>query len=193
MAKKITKAEWLEKNGFNTETEQTYCVFGEDTYAIKDWLKEQGCKFHPILKWHSPEPLDIPVGYGMIGFDFAEIMEWNEEHNNAFFFENAKEKIERRFKEAEGPSFSEYVGQVGERLYNITAIYKSGRGFAGAYGWTNIYTFQVGENILVWFTTKDLNLEKGQVVDLTGTIKKHEEFRGVKTTQLSRCIIKEVC
>jgi hypothetical protein len=46
--------------------------------------------------------------------------------------------------------------------------------------------------VLVWFTAKDLDLEKGAVVDLTGTVKKHEEFRGVKTTQLSRCIIKEV-
>ena len=192
MAKKLTKVEWLEKNGFNTETEQTYCIYGEDTYSIKDWLKEQGCKFHPILKWHTTEPLDLPEGYGMICFDFAEIMEWNEDQNNAFFFENAKEKIERKFKEAEGPSLSEYVGQVGERLRNLTAIYKSSRGFAGMYGWTNIHTFQIGEDVLVWFTTKDLDLEKGQVIDLTGTVKAHEKFRGTKTTQLSRCIIKEV-
>ena len=34
MAKKLTKVEWLEKNGFNTETEQTYCIYGEDTYSI---------------------------------------------------------------------------------------------------------------------------------------------------------------
>ena len=53
-------------------------------------------------------------------------------------------------------------------------------------------SFQVGEDVLVWFTAKDLDLEKGQAVDLTGTVKKHEEFRGVKTTQLSRCIVKEV-
>jgi hypothetical protein len=62
----------------------------------------------------------------------------------------------------------------------------------GNYGWTNIHTFQIGDDILVWFTAKDCSLEKGTVVDLTGTVKKHEEFRGVKTTQLSRCIIKEV-
>ena len=50
----------------------------------------------------------------------------------------------------------------------------------------------MGENVLVWFTSVDLDFEKGQAVDLTGTIKKHEEFRGVKTTQLSRCIIKTI-
>jgi hypothetical protein len=84
------------------------------------------------------------------------------------------------------------VGYVGERLRNLTAIYKSTRGFMGNYGWTNIHTFQIGEDVLVWFTAKDLDLERGQAVDLTGTVKKHEEFREVKTTQLSRCIIKAV-
>lgn len=56
----------------------------------------------------------------------------------------------------------------------------------------NIYTFMDGDNELVWFTAKELNFEKGDVLDLTGTIKKHEEFRGTKTTQLSRCILKKI-
>lgn len=59
---KMTKELWLEKNGFNTETEVTYVIWGDDTYAIKDWLKEQGCKFNPVLKWHAPEPIELPEG-----------------------------------------------------------------------------------------------------------------------------------
>ena len=191
MAKRLTREEWLELNGFSADG-FTYSAFGDDTYSIKGWLKEQGCKFNPILKWHNSELIDMPVGYGMICFGFDEILEWDEEAGTAVYKEKAPELVDRRFKEAEGPSFSEYVGQVGERLRNITAIYKSTRGFAGMYGWTNIHTFQNGDDVLVWFTAKDLDLEKGAVVDLTGTVKKHEEFRGVKTTQLSRCIIKEV-
>ena len=191
MVKRLTKEEWLELNGFGTDA-RTFCVFGDDTYSIKDWLKEQGCKFNPILKWHSPEPLDIPVGYGMIGFDFDEILEWDEAEGTANYLEKAPELIDRRFREAEGPSFSEYVGQIGERLRHITAVYKSTRGFAGKYGWTNIHTFQVNDDVLVWFTACEIDMEKGSIVDLSATVKKHEEFRGVKTTQLSRCIIKEV-
>lgn len=187
----ISKALWLKKNGFS-EDGFTYSVFGDDTYAIKEWLKEQGCKFSPLLKWHSPQPIDMPAGYGMICFSFDELYQWDEASQNAYFYENAETLVNRRFKEAEGPSLSEYVGEVGERLRNLTAIFKSCRGFSGMYGWTNIYTFQVGEDVLVWFTAKDLDLERGQVVDLTGTVKKHEEFREVKTTQLSRCIVKVV-
>ena len=185
----ITREQWFEKNGFSADG-FTYCVFGEDTYSIKEWLKEQGCKFHPWLKWHCAEPIDVPVGYGMICFSFDEVGEW--ENGVPFYKESAKALVERRFKEAEGPSLSEYVGEVGDRLRHITAIYKSTRGFSGRFGWTNIHTFQIGEDVLVWFTSVDLDLEKGQVVDLSCTIKKHEEFRGVKTTQLSRCIVKGV-
>ena len=187
----MTKEMWLEKNGFSADG-FTYVIFGDDTYSIKEWLKEQGCKFHPFLKWHSPAPLDVPVGYGGICFAFDEICVYDEASKEVYFKETAKEFIERRVKTAEGPSLSEYVGYVGERLRNLTAIYKSTRGFMGNYGWTNIHTFQIGEDVLVWFTAKDLDLEKGQAVDLTGTVKKHEEFREVKTTQLSRCIIKAV-
>lgn len=189
---KMTKELWLEKNGFNTETEVTYVIWGDDTYSIKDWLKEQGCKFNPVLKWHSPVQFDLPEGFGMIAFQFDELAEWDENCFDVFFYEDAKAKVERKVREAEGPSLSEFVGEVGERLRNLTAVYKSCRGFMGKYGWTNIYTFQSGENILVWFTATDCDLEYGTIVDLTGTVKKHEEFRGVKTTQLSRCIIKEV-
>lgn len=187
----MDKELWLEKNGFSADG-FTYCIFGDDTYSIKEHLKELGCKFSPLLKWHSSQPLDLPAGYGVICFSFDEILQWDEAAQNAYFYESSKEKIEKRFKQAEGPSLSEYVGEVGERLRNLTAIFKSTRGFAGNYGWTNIHTFQVGENILVWFTAKDLELERGQVVDLTGTIVKHEEFRGIKTTKINRCIVKAV-
>ena len=186
----MTRAEWLEKNGFSQDG-ITYCIYGDDTYAIKDYLKEQGCKFSPLLKWHAPTKVEVPEGYGFVEFKFEELAEWSDAEGTVFYYENSKNIVDRRFKEVEGPSLSEYIGEVGERIRNLTAIFKSSRGFAGAYGWTNIYTFESGADVLVWFTQKDLTLEKGAIIDLTGTVKKHEEFRGVKTTQLSRCIIKE--
>ena len=188
---KMTKELWLQKNGFNEEG-ITYIIFGDDTYSIKDYLKAKGCKFNPTLKWHSPVKLNLPEDFGIVEFSFDELAEWDEDLAEVFYYEDAKAKVERKVREAEGPSLSEYVGTVGERLRNLTVVYKSCRGFMGMYGWTNIYTFQHGEDILVWFTAKDCELEYGTVVDLTGTVKRHEEFRGVKTTQLSRCIIKEV-
>lgn len=187
----MNKEKWLEQYGFSPEG-LTYVIYGDDTYAIKDWLKEQGCKFDHILKWHAAAPLTLPDGYGTVCVSFEEVAKWSDTYKNGVFLDTAKDLVEKKIALIEGPSLSEYVGEVGERLRNLTAIYKSSRGFMGNYGWTNIHTFQVGEDILVWFTANDCLLEKGAIVDLTGTVKKHEEFRGVKTTHLSRCKIKEV-
>lgn len=188
----MTKVEWMEKNGFSPEG-LTYIVYGDNTYSIKNHLKELGYKFNSLLKWHAPEPIALNLeDFGTICVSFDEVAEWYEEEGCAYYKDGAKDLIDKKIALVQGPSLSEYVGEVGERLRNLTAIYKSSRGFVGKYGWTNIHTFQIGENILVWFTAKECQLERGEIVDLTGTVKKHEEFRGVKTTQLSRCIIKEV-
>lgn len=188
----MTKLEWFKKNGFDKEG-NTWCIFGEDTYSIKNHLKELGCKFSPLLLWHSSQPLDLPVGYGVFELSIQQIATWDEKENNMIYFEKAKEIVNRKFKEAEGPSLSEYIGNIGDRLRDQTAIYKSTRGFSGKYGWTNIHTFEINNNILVWFTSISLdNLERGQAVLLTGSIKKHETFREVKTTHLTRCRVKPI-
>lgn len=187
----MTKAAWLEKNGFSADG-LTYVVFGDNTYSIKDWLKEQGCKYSRLLGWHAAQPLDVPEGYGMISFSFDDLFEWGENTDTAYPFEHAETKVQAALDATRSPSLSEYMGAIGERLRDLTALYKSSFGFQGAYGYTYRHTFQIGENVLVWFTTKELNLEEDELVLLTGTVKKHDEYRGVKMTNLTRCIIKEV-
>lgn len=191
MKKNLTKIEWMKKNGFDTNG-LTWCIFGDNTFIIKDQLKEMGCKFSPILKWHSPIKLDLPIEYKMIPISFNDIMEWDEKQNNAFFFENAKEKIEQKFREIKGPNLSEFIGEIGERLYNKIVILKTIYSFNSKFGLTNIYTFVNGNNQLVWFTTKKLKIKKGDILDLTGTVMAHKEFKGIKTTQLNRCILKKI-
>lgn len=183
-------SKWKEKNGFS-ENGETFAVFGEDTYVIKDSLKENGFKYCPILGWHTsdPENLELPEGYTLVRFAFEEICVWSEEDTNGYYTENSKNFVQQRFAELAGPSLSEFYGEVGERLRKVTAIYKSTRGFEGMYGYTHIHTFQIGEDVLVWFTQKALGLAKGTPILLSGTVKAFEEFRGVKTTKLTRCIV----
>ena len=65
---------WWSKNGIG-EDGLIWCITG-DTYAIKDKLKEMGCRFSPILKWYSPVPLELPEEYKMISFSFFDLYEW---------------------------------------------------------------------------------------------------------------------
>lgn len=186
----MDKKEYFEKNGFN-EDGYTYCVVGEDTYAIKEHLKEMGGKFNPMLKWHLPTQIPLGEDFKFVPIKFDDIMSWDDE-DGALYYSDAEIKVTRALKSVLPPSKSEYMGAVGDRLRNLTAVLKSAHGFNGAYGWTYIYSFYVGDNCLVWFSQKEIDIPNGTVVDLTGTVKEHSEYREVKTTKLTRCIVKAI-
>jgi len=96
--------------------------------------------------------------------------------------------------ELKGPSTSVYYpGVEKERIRNITAKVSNVRGFEGVYGYTTVYTFTSENYVFIWMTSKCIvNLLVGDTVDLTGTIKKFDEYMGVKNTYLTRCVIKKV-
>lgn len=181
------------KLGFG-ENEKVYLVYGDDTFIIKDELKKMGARFDPTLKWYFSSPVDLPEGYNLCEFSFDELYDYNSLRKWANFKENAKDIVSRRLAELKGPSTSVYYpGEIKERIRNITAKVTNIKGFEGMYGYTFVYTFTSGDYIFVWMTSKsDLDLERGDVVDLTGTIKKFDEYMGEKNTHLNRCIVKKV-
>lgn len=185
------KLAWFAKNGIG-EDGSIYIICGDNTYAIKDKLKELGCRFSPALKWYSPIDLELPEGYSTLHFSFDDLYEWVPNWKNATLRPDAEKKIAAAIEELAGPSLSEYVGEIGERLYNMTAVFVATRGWEGRYGYTYIHTFRSGENVLTWFTSKDLNLDENTIVDLTATVKSHDEYKGVKNTQVTRCIVKTI-
>ncbi|MCD8210012.1 MAG: hypothetical protein LUC37_00550 [Prevotella sp.] len=195
MQKYTSPAQWLEENYFN-ENGFTYTVVGDNTYAIKEELKELGFKWSPLFKWHKEdvaidEPL--PAACQILPLNYRDYLTWSEESGNMIPKATAKEDIENKIREAEGPCLSQYLTEdIGTRVRHLTVTLKSKRGFSSKYGWTNIFTFVCGDDILTWFTATDHDdLEVGATYDLTGTIKKKEEYKGTKSTQLSRCIVKE--
>jgi uncharacterized OB-fold protein len=42
-------------------------------------------------------------------------------------------------------------------------------------------------NVLVWFTSSAPEVEIGDRVRLTGTVKRHGEYQGVRQTVMTRC------
>ena len=181
----MDKENWMRRHGFDIDSEQTYCIGGDDTFFIKDWLKQQGCKYDPILQWHSNKPLDVPCGYGMIGIQFNQVLEWSEDQEDAVFKNDAKVFMKEQLATLNDPNQSEFIGEIGKTLTDITAIYKGRHGYMGQYGWVNIYSFQYKHNILVWITNKQLAIQPDTIVNLKGRIKAHEVFRGLKTTRLN--------
>lgn len=181
------------KLGFG-EDEKAYLVYGDDTFAIKDKLKELGARFDPTLKWFFPKEVALPEGYKLCEMSFDELYTYNPRTKWAEFKEDAKAIVTRRMVELKGPSNSKfYPAAEKDRIRNITAKVKSIRGFEGMYGYTAVYTFTSEDYIFIWMTSKcDLDLSVGDTVDLTGTIKKFDEYMGEKNTYLTRCIVKNI-
>ena len=181
------------KLGFG-EDEKAYLVYGDDTFAIKDELKNLGARFDPTLKWFFSHTVDLPEGYSLCEMSFDELYDYNPQTKWAQFKEDAKNIVTRRLAELKGPSTSKfYPAAEKERIRNITAKVASIRGFEGAYGYTSVYTFTSEDYVFVWMTSKcDLDLAVGDTVDLTGTIKNFDEYMGVKNTYLTRCVVKKI-
>ena len=193
-AKKIADAPqkyeyFCKKNGFNKEENCTYIVIG-DSYSVKDYLKESGCKYDKALGWHTPVRIDLPDSISLHKVMLEDIItvdkygNVNYNYNIEDYIKEIKNEYTREMSDSEY-----YAGEIGDRIKEITVTVKKVRGFSGRFGWTNIYTFLYEDCELVWFTSTNKELEEGDVVGLTGTIKEFKEYNGVKQTVLTRCHI----
>lgn len=183
---KMTKSEWLKINGFSEDGE-TYLVMG-NSYKIKDSLKEAGFKFSSLLRWHTDnDEYDLPDGCHYCILDYNNVFVWDEEKGVTFMQEGAREYLEELFNPPR-VSKSEYQGEIGEKIAVKKVEIINVGGYAGPYGYTWIYTFRDAEdNEYSWFTTVNKALTIGMFCDITGFVKEFKEYKGVKTTVLTRC------
>lgn len=81
---------------------------------------------------------------------------------------------------------SEWIGDTGERI-NLTAKLITKRFFDNSFGGSHLCRFMTPEgNSVVWWATNDPDVNEGSTYDLTGTVKKLDEFKGRKETVLTR-------
>ncbi len=188
---KENQEELLAKWGYDTENPLIWLIGGGSTYEIKDQLKEMGCKFNPAFGWYCSHEFDVPEGYGLISINFYDVYVWYPLSKRFDLKDNAKEIADAAKAKLEPESHSEYMGEIKERLRDLEVTLTAARSFEGFYGTSFIYTFEYNENVLVWITNSCKDLEVGDNVILTGTVKDHKVYKNVKQTILSRCIIKK--
>lgn len=92
-------------------------------------------------------------------------------------------------KKAEEKSLivSEYVGTIGKRevFSNMTLLKKITIESFYGYSYLHIFLDATGHKVS-WFASNDSEIEEGYIVDFKATVKKHEEFRDVKQTVITR-------
>lgn len=194
----MTMKQWLKSNGFSEEG-ITYIIAGGDTYAIKEELKANGCKFNPALNWHSPQEFEIDSeGYVFIPFTFDELYVWNTVNKTADLTSSAKDIITERLapykKEKKNlldsaMMDSEWYGNVGERLRKIPAKIVGKKQISSRYGESTLFTFESGKSVFCWFTSSIKDNQVGETILLSGTVKELKTFQNQKQTYLTRCIL----
>lgn len=98
------------------------------------------------------------------------------------------EKTEKKEKERFIKSKSEFVGEIKERITIDIDSFKVLTGWETDYGYTLMYEIVSKNNIFIWKTSKYI---PDNAKSLIGTVKAHNEFRGIKQTELTRCRIME--
>lgn len=186
-ASEENKKIFLKEKGYDPENPLVYIVYGENTFTIKDFLKEQGGFFTKVTGWYFSHPIELPESYSFITIPFDEIFEWVPLTKKT----NIKEDAETAILNHTPQSKSEYVGEIKERLHDLHVTLVHLHTTQGYYGVTYIYTFKDGDNTLIWMTSADKDIEEGDSILLTGTVKSHDVYKGEKQTKLSRCIIKK--
>lgn len=97
------------------------------------------------------------------------------------FLRDIKKKDENIVEEA-----SEFVGKVGDKI-EFTSKPEVVFSTDTQYGFYYVYKFMKGKDIVIWKTSKKLNIETE--VTIKGTVKGHSAFRGTKQTEITRAKI----
>lgn len=179
------RKDFFSHNGFD-ENGNTFIALGE-TYKHKDVLKTSGYKFNKLLNWHGASKVNID-GITLIPIAFDDIYEvinskWIQEKYDAH-------EVIKGIKNNNVVSSSNYIGSPGEKFGALSATVKDIIAFNGKYGSCFVYTFEdMFGNALNWFTSKDCDIDVNDNVLISGIVKKHDVFNGVKTTYITRCKI----
>jgi hypothetical protein len=106
----------------------------------------------------------------------------------------AMAKVELNQKQKDTEKSREWVGEVKVRQDFTGLTVLSMRYIEGNYGTTTLVAFEDEPgNLIKWFASVELdNINKGDVVDLKATVKKHDDYKRVKQTLITRAKINTI-
>lgn len=125
------------------------------------------------------------VGYNGLGLLVSAFPAYDRE------LEYEAQRREREAKESEARARSSYMGNVGDKISFEIADFKLITSWTNQWGFVGVYKFVSKDGLeATWKTSAYIDERKiiGSVI--TGTVKEHKEWNGIKQTELTRCKIK---
>lgn len=169
------------KNGYIT-------IFKGNTYAVKDWFKENGATYRKWWGWSFGSdvavPDKLPEGVEAIQLPWSAVA---ADHENLLPEDQVKAIVETYIYDTKD---TEFLGKVGDKIDTYITVLKNVVS-ESYWGTSHIMTFEDEDgHILVWATSAK-DWEVGDSYHIKGTIKDHKTYRGEKQTWLTRCRVVE--
>ena len=173
--------------------EKTYLRYRERGMDVDaEGVREEA---EAILNWINDQPMD----YGYIS-NLKVAVEGgyvNARHQAIVVsavqaYHNAQERAAKAAKaEAERRQMvDEWIGQVGQRVDLEIAKCKIATSWYNEFGITYVYKLVTTDNhVCTWKTSKGIDID--QVRKIRATVKGHNEYKGCKETELTRCKVVE--
>jgi len=147
------------------------------------WAREQVDKDNDYLRNLAACAISEKVGVDKLGIVASLIPAYRREQDRLVHAE----------RKAQLGAGSEHVGEVKQRLTMGLTLVEKPRAYEGVYGVTYRCELTDGDgNLFVWWASNDPTLEDnlglvvGEVAKVKATVKKHEEYKGIKRTVVNR-------
>lgn len=104
-------------------------------------------------------------------------------------------KERARAERATRPVVNVHVGTVGKRETWTPVVLDFVTGYETDYGYTTVLKFKTVEGATIVWKASNAGLgrsDAGKTYTVTGTVKKHDEYKGQKQTIVSRCRVEEL-
>ena len=168
----------MEKIGYNPITKENKTELNK----MLEWLKKADNNTQYIYNLQTT----VADGY-CENRDFGLLVSLPSAYFKAF--EREQDRLLREQKRAEKQALNEnksYVGEIGKRLDIDIASVECVTSFPTDYGMMRIYRFEtVNGDILVWKTSNFIE-DTDKVTKVKATIKKHNEYKDEKQTEINR-------
>ena len=162
-------------------------IFKGNTYEDKEYFKESKARYTRMWGWYF-------ISTDVIPDDLPEDVEpirlpWNLVGNEDGTLKNEDSVTAAVESLIYEPDISEYQGNVGDRLDLVLTV-ESTVSLEGYYGPSTLYTMRDYDgNCYVWITAAK-SWEEGTEHHISGTVKDHKTYKGIKQTILTRCLEK---
>ena len=104
------------------------------------------------------------------------------------FYQRKMNQLKKEDEQKKSCSVSQYVGEISSKVEFRPASVEFVTSSESVYGYSYLYRIKdESGNVFIWWSTRYFDNDLNSIVSVKGTVKDHEEYKGLKQTVLTRC------